>query len=112
MAIAAIRAHPGWRGQLALIGVLVGLALIAWLVTGIRMHGMDGGPGTALGSVGFFVTAWAVMMAAMMFPSVAPMVLAYRTIQRRRRRVGREPAAAIAAFVVGSLVTWTAFGIA
>ena len=66
------------RGQLAVIAVLLALALIAWLVTGIRMAGMDGGPGTDPGTVGFYVSTWAVMMAAMMFPSIAPVVLTYR----------------------------------
>jgi predicted metal-binding membrane protein len=113
MATATLPAHLRWRGQLVLIGVLLGLSLTAWLVTSARMRGMDDGPGTALASVGFFVTAWVVMMAAMMFPSIAPMVLTYRTIQRGRRRAGRsEPTAATSAFIAGYLVAWTAFGLA
>lgn len=54
------------------------------------------------------------MMAAMMFPSIAPMVMAYARIQRNRRARGREHSgpAAVALFVGGYLLTWTAFGLA
>src|SRR5438874_255645 len=37
------------------------------------MAGMDAGPGTDLGTLGFYTGVWVVMMAAMMFPSVWPM---------------------------------------
>ena len=67
--------------QLWLVTVLLGLAGIGWFVTGERMAGMDAGPGTGLGSLGFYVGAWVVMMAAMMFPSIAPMVLMYRRVR-------------------------------
>src|SRR5262245_1095158 len=77
------------------------------------MEGMDGGPGSDLGSLGFYVTAWVVMRAAMMFPSVAPMVAVYAGLQRGRRAKGMDaPAGATALFVAGYLVTWTAFGLA
>ena len=88
MESAAIRRAPPLPGliQLGLIGLLLGLAVLAWAVTDSRMDGMDAGPGTALGSLGFFVTAWIVMMAAMMFPSIAPMVVMYARIQEGRRQ--------------------------
>ena len=35
---------------------------------------MDGGAWTDLGTFAWFVGVWVVMMAAMMFPSVAPTV--------------------------------------
>ena len=53
---------------------------------------MDAGPGTDLGAVGWFIGIWVVMMAAMMFPSIAPMVVMYARIQE-----GSESAARIAA---------------
>ena len=49
-----------------------------------RMAGMDAGPGTSLGTLGWFTGAWAVMMAAMMLPSLAPTAEAYATVARRR----------------------------
>ena len=96
-----------------IIAALVGLAIVGWVVTDHRMAGMDAGPGTDPGTLGFYVTAWVVMMAAMMFPSIAPMVVAYSTIESRKRELGRGAGrGAVALFVAGYLVTWTAFGLA
>ena len=64
------------------------------------------------GPLGFFVATWVVMLAAMMFPSVAPMVVAYDRIQNHRRRQGRyAPAGSTAVFVAGYLLAWTVFGV-
>jgi predicted metal-binding membrane protein len=99
-----------WR--LAIIGVLVVLAAIAWWMTDLRMGGMDAGPGTDPGALGFYVTTWVVMMAAMMFPSIAPMVLMYVGLQRGRRERGLSaPVGATATFVSGYLVIWAAAGL-
>jgi predicted metal-binding membrane protein len=100
--------------QLALVGLLLALALVGWLVTDERMAGMDHGPGTDPGTLGFYVTAWVVMMAAMMFPSIWPMVMAYTRIQARRRELGRPGARSgtTTLFVGGYLISWTAFGLA
>src|SRR5438552_17350707 len=99
-----------WR--LAIIGTLVGLAAVAWWMTDLRMAGMDAGPGTDPGALGFYVTTWVVMMAAMMFPSIAPMVLMYVGLQRgpRRRRLS-APAGATACFVAGYLLLWAVAGL-
>jgi predicted metal-binding membrane protein len=61
---------------------LLGAAAIAWLVTANRMQGMDAGPGTDLGSFGWFAGVWVVMMAAMMLPSLIPMAGAYAGLAR------------------------------
>jgi predicted metal-binding membrane protein len=100
--------------QSFLVAVLLVLAVVGWLVTDQRMAGMDGGPGTDPGTLGFYVGVWVVMMAAMMFPSVAPMVLTYARIQRGRKERGRAVSGSIpiALFVCGYLATWTAFGLA
>jgi predicted metal-binding membrane protein len=98
--------------RLAIIAVLVGLAAIAWWATDLRMAGMDAGPGTDPGALGFYVTTWVVMMAAMMFPSIAPMVLMYVGLQRGRRAKGlTAPIGATAFFVAGYLVTWAVVGL-
>jgi predicted metal-binding membrane protein len=104
--------HPLLRSHLALIAVLLAAAVVAWVVTDDRMDGMDGGPGTDLGSLGFYVGVWVVMMAAMMFPSIAPMVLAYARIRSARAgRAGGLAPAHWAFFVAGYLVIWTVFGL-
>jgi predicted metal-binding membrane protein len=73
---------------------------------------MDAGPGTDPGSLGFFLGIWVVMMAAMMFPSIAPMVLMFARIQDGRRERGDDvPAGLTALFVGGYLVSWTAAGL-
>jgi predicted metal-binding membrane protein len=98
--------------QVGLIAGLLGLALVGWLITDRRMAGMDAGPGTDLGTLGFYITAWVVMMAAMMFPSIAPMVLVYRMIERRRRdHPGAAARGSTSLFVAGYLASWTVFGL-
>jgi predicted metal-binding membrane protein len=72
------------RGRLVLVAVLVALAGVAWWSTADRMAGMDAGPGTDLGALGWFLGVWVVMMAAMMFPSLAPTVALYARMSRRR----------------------------
>jgi predicted metal-binding membrane protein len=110
----AVRRAPPLPGliQLGLIGLLVALAALAWAITSEQMAGMDAGPGTDPGALGFFVGVWVVMMAAMMFPSIAPMVLMHARIQEGRRERGQPVAVgATALFVGGYLLTWTAAGL-
>ena len=83
--------------------LLLGAALGAWIVTVQRMRGMDAGPGTDLGGLGWFLGIWVTMTAAMMLPSAAPTVLVYAHFSRSRR---------IGAFVAGYLVAWTVYGLA
>jgi predicted metal-binding membrane protein len=99
--------------MVVLVSVLVALAIVGWLVTDSRMEGMDAGPGTDLGAFGFFVVSWVVMMAAMMFPSVAPTAGAYDQAHRRRAELGQvrgEPGST-GAFVSGYLVSWVVYGV-
>jgi predicted metal-binding membrane protein len=105
------RRNPVGSWALATYGVLVLLAALAWTVSDLRMSGMDAGPGSPLGTFGFFITTWVVMMAAMMFPSVGPMVHMYVIIQRgRRRRAMAAPTGATACFIAGYLFVWSAAG--
>jgi predicted metal-binding membrane protein len=104
--------RPGGRFRIGLLASLLGLAALAWLLTHERMLGMDAGPGTDLGGLGFYVVSWVVMMSAMMFPSIAPMVLTFGFVQRRRRDRGSiERTVSSWVFVGGYLLTWTAFGL-
>jgi predicted metal-binding membrane protein len=69
------------------------------------MRGMDMGPWTGLGSLGWFVGVWLVMMAAMMLPSVAPTVALHARMTRQR-----SPLSPLA-FTAGYLLVWTAAGV-
>jgi predicted metal-binding membrane protein len=90
--------------------VLVGCSLAAWLVTALYAVGMPAAPGTmGLGAIGF-VALWTVMMAAMMLPSVSPVVSLYLHSLRS------EPSAPVRALrttmlVAGYLATWGAIGL-
>jgi len=104
--------RPAARLQLGILASLLGLAALAWLLTDARMLGMDAGPGADPGGLGFYVLSWVVMMSAMMFPSIAPMVLTFGFLQRRRSDRGTvDHAVSSGAFVAGYLLTWTAFGL-
>jgi predicted metal-binding membrane protein len=114
MESATIRRAPPLPGliQLGLIGLLVVLAAAAWAITNDQMAGMDAGPGTNPGTLGFFIGVWVVMMAAMMFPSIAPMVVMHARIQEGRRERGQGVAVgATALFVCGYLLVWTLAGL-
>src|SRR5438128_3153240 len=111
MATYAKRDAPLAREQGALVLALIAVATAAWFLTERRMAGMDAGPGTDPGAFGFYVSSWVLMMAAMMFPSIVPMVLVYRLAQRRRSEL--RPAASLGStplFVGGYLISWAAFG--
>jgi predicted metal-binding membrane protein len=98
--------------QTALAGALLTLAAAAWVATDLRMAGMDAGPGTNPGALGFFLSTWVVMMAAMMLPALTPMVLAYRAVQHERHRRGASPSPGDTALLLaGYFVVWAAAGL-
>ena len=95
-------AYAATRAHLGIVAVLFALAAIGWWWTAVEMRGMDAGPWTALGSFGWFVGIWVVMMAAMMFPSVAPTVALYARMSRSRVQA--------VAFTSGYVATWATAG--
>src|SRR5581483_4520082 len=84
---------------------LLAAAGLGWWWTVQRMAGMDSGPGTDLGTLGWFTGSWALMMAAMMLPSFAPTLAAYLTVTRRRGPGRWLP------FTFGYLLVWTTAGL-
>src|SRR3954466_5626076 len=103
------RLGPGFaavRSRLGLVAALFALAAVGWWWTVRQMRGMDQGPWTGLGTLGWFLGIWVVMMAAMMFPSVAPTVALYSRMTRRR-----SPLSPLL-FAAGDLVTWAGAGLA
>jgi predicted metal-binding membrane protein len=96
-------AAPAW-------GALVILAVAAWFVTIAQARGMGIGPGTMGMDLPIFVGTWVVMMAAMMFPSVAPVAILW-TRAIYRKETGGARARRISEFVAGYLMAWSAFGL-
>jgi predicted metal-binding membrane protein len=104
------------RVTIGTIVALVGLAAGAWALTVQQSLGMADMV-TGLAQVGsrmpnpmtapVFLLMWLTMMVAMMFPTIAPMVLAHRLVVRHRG----EGALHSVAFVVGYIVVWTAIGL-
>ncbi len=59
---------------------------------------------------GFMLVMWAVMMFAMMLPSVTPTVMIFDRVRRTREAAGR-PFAPTGAFVGGYLLAWAGFAL-
>lgn len=85
--------HAGAKGRMGRSGM-----------SGMHPGAMAATTGAELGTLGWFVITWIVMMAAMMLPSLAPTVALYARITRGR---GTDRALLFAA---GYLVIWGAAG--
>ena len=90
----------------AIVAALLACAAVAWLIT-IRQAGSMGTGGVRMMSAGLFLVTWLVMMVAMMFPSVAPVTLAFASVTRSRGE-GYLPTAA---FVLGYILVWAVSGL-
>jgi predicted metal-binding membrane protein len=82
--------------------LLSGLVVVAWAITVERMQGMDAGPGTDLGGLGWYLGIWITMTAAMMLPSEAPAALFLARLTRGLPTL---------LFLAGYLAVWTAYGL-
>jgi predicted metal-binding membrane protein len=96
------------EAAIATLAGIAAVAAIAWVVTVNRMSGMDMGPGTDLGTLGWFFFVWVAMMAAMMLPSMAPAAITFAGTEARARK---RPYARTAVFAAGYLVPWALFGV-
>lgn len=110
------------RATVVTVTLLVALAGLAWWATVARardMRGMAmddmpvvdgiasvGGMTMDLGA-GVFLAMWVTMMVAMMFPTIAPIVLLHRMVMRR---AGAGPGRTVS-FVAGYLLVWAAVGV-
>ncbi len=111
------------RERLIIAGCLAVVALLAWIylfhakaaMPGMDMSGMDM-PGMVmpgfsdwnLTTVLLLYVMWAVMMVAMMVPSAAPMVLAFLSLNQRRRAASRA-FVPVGIFLAGYLAVWAAY---
>jgi predicted metal-binding membrane protein len=113
---ASVRRSVETRVTVAVVAVLVALAAVAWAITARQAYDM-GSMVSGLANVGqrmpndmaapVFMGMWLAMMAAMMLPTVAPMVLAHHMVINARGE-GWMPTAV---FVAGYLAVWTAIGV-
>jgi predicted metal-binding membrane protein len=107
------------RDRIIVVAALSGVIVLSWLYllagAGLGKHDMDAMamPSMRMAwSGGYFALMalmWGVMMAAMMLPSAAPMILLHSSIYRRRVK---ESTAASAMFVLGYMAVWAGFSIA
>lgn len=105
--------------RILLIAGLLLVVVLSWayLLAGAgTMQDMDGmlmpmssGPWTVSHAM-VMLAMWAVMMAAMMLPSAAPMILLHATIARNRH-ASDQPAAASGIFILGYIAVWTGFSV-
>jgi predicted metal-binding membrane protein len=85
------------------------VALGAWAVTVAQARSMGNGPGTMGLALPLFLVVWALMMAAMMLPSVAPVAVLW-TRSIAGVTTGPLRVLRISLFLVGYLLAWTASG--
>jgi predicted metal-binding membrane protein len=76
-------------------------------MAGMAMAGMSAA-GWSLGGAVVFVAVWTMMMAAMMLPAAAPMILIFASAQARRQRDAAVPAWI---FIAGYILVWLAAGL-
>ena len=88
---------------------LAALAAAAWVVTIALAQSMGNGPGTMGLAWLPFLGVWAVMMAAMMFPSVAPVAVLWTRLITGAS-AGWARAARMSLFIGGYLLAWAACG--
>jgi predicted metal-binding membrane protein len=110
-------ASPTVQRNLILL-LLVAMAAACWAVLlarpwsagpGMTVTTQSMGPAMGLPAPAF-VAMWSVMMAAMMFPAAAPMILTFHRIQSGKRRRG-ESFVSTWLFVAGYAVVWAAAGL-
>jgi predicted metal-binding membrane protein len=122
------------RQRRAILVALLALSALSWVVVLWQAGVLGGGTSDAIGSGGaastaagsmgptmpdaltmgmaapLFLATWIVMMAAMMLPSAAPMILMFDAVQGGRSRQGR-PSVPTWVFVGAYLAVWAGFGV-
>ena len=116
------------RGTTITVLAVIGLSIVAWVVViadamragstsmdsasgtmGDMSMGASDGTGSAAAALAF-LTAWGVMMAAMMLPSAAPMIGLYGAIHRNADRSGQR-GIATGLFALVYILAWLLFGV-
>ncbi len=89
------------RAHVASLAVLAAVTAAAWAAVAAGVGADETRPSA-------FLLGWALMMAAMMLPSAAPMVATYAMLGRKSGAPGDR----IALFVAAYLLVWAAFSVA
>ncbi len=106
------------RDRLIVAAGLVTLAALAWLYIAHTAAGMTAHAGMAMPMASpwdaeetvSLAVMWIIMMIAMMVPSVAPVILLFAGVSRRRRIQG-VLAAPVSVFILGYLLAWTGYAV-
>lgn len=111
-AVSKLPARDFWAISLSLGGI----TLLSWTYLGLMARDMAVGNcvfAIHSWSPGYFwmmFSMWAVMMAGMMVPSAAPMILIYAAVARKASGQG-TPVAPAGIFTAGYIFMWTAFSL-
>jgi predicted metal-binding membrane protein len=112
--------------RMIVLAALAGIAAVAWSHMLHEAHGMQrtgvcqclgmamSGPDTkpwAIAAITPLFLMWTEMMAAMMIPSAAPMILTFARVNRQRREQER-PFVPSSLFLLGYLAIWGVFSLA
>lgn len=114
--------HVNQRDRILVLGAVAAMAALAWAYT---IHlGLGASSGMTASDMAmpmamawsaadfaFMYVMWAVMMFAMMLPSVTPAVMIYERVRAKREAAGR-PFVPTAGFVLGYLLVWAGFSLA
>jgi predicted metal-binding membrane protein len=106
------------RDRIITVAGLLTLAGLAWLYIAhtaatVSAHAGMSMPSTRpwdVGETAGLAIMWIVMMIAMMVPSVAPVILLFASVSRRRRIQG-VLAAPVSVFTLGYLLAWTGYAV-
>jgi predicted metal-binding membrane protein len=100
------------RARISLVAALLVVAVVAWLAVALFRPATEDDERMLTMGMGFwlFLGTWSLMMAAMMLPTVSPMVDAFVRVQLNRRAAG-SPYVSTLAFVSGYLLVWCSVGV-
>lgn len=105
---ALVNATPMSRARAGILLALLALTAGSWAFLLTREHGS--GPTMGL-SAALFLAVWVAMMAATMFPAVAPMILMYARINATKRTKGMAWTPTWL-FLAGYMIVWGGLGLA
>ncbi|TIT53658.1 MAG: DUF2182 domain-containing protein, partial [Mesorhizobium sp.] len=99
-----------------ILALLISIAAAAWILLVWQQMGMDADMRMEMYSLTMgmraplFLAVWMIMMIAMMFPTAAPMILTFHTVQAGKRGRG-ETFVSSWVFVAGYMLVWGVMGV-